>query len=302
MTACIIVSVSLSVILSLAISLFVYQKMASIEERRLSFSSLSTNKLREITEKLDRADEEAKRYKAEVDTILDYAPFVISRFDSKTGRILYVSTAIEREMGVFQRECIGHTPTEIGLPEEMARVWEGTVSIVSRRKRALEVEFEVARSGEKKVYRTNFVPEGEDDVESVLAITRDVTRTHALLNQIRMQCDISRFYIDSVDLVMVALDPQGKVMLANRFACDLVGETPESIAGINWFYRFVPAEYREETIKFFEVLKKHKKPNSLSFKNPVISRDGTLVMVDWRSAVLTEENVVILVLSIGRPV
>ncbi|MEF8799071.1 MAG: PAS domain-containing protein [Candidatus Bipolaricaulota bacterium] len=52
-------------------------------------------------------------------------------------------------------------------------------------------------------------------------------------------------YLDLVEFIILVLDREGKVLLANRRAQEVLGYDEGKLIGLNWFENFVPDEVEE---------------------------------------------------------
>ncbi|MFH1078482.1 MAG: PAS domain-containing sensor histidine kinase [Patescibacteria group bacterium] len=96
-------------------------------------------------------------------------------------------------------------------------------------------------------------------------------------------------YLDVVDVMILALDPKGRVMMINRKGRELLGYPAEDIEGKEWMSHFIPERYRKET---HDVHKKTiaRKPEAEHWENPILTRSGEERMIRWHNSVVTDVN------------
>ena len=115
---------------------------------------------------------------AEVNALLGVQPHpVIARFDSDL-RHTYVSAAVKLATGIPPEYHIGKTSREMGLPEKILPLWEGTMLEVFKKGAEKTIEYSVNMAQRKWTFQSQMVPEYTQPgvVTSVLVITRDITR------------------------------------------------------------------------------------------------------------------------------
>jgi PAS domain S-box-containing protein len=100
----------------------------------------------------------------------------------------------------------------------------------------------------------------------------------------------ARQYLDIVEVIIVALDRQGRVTLINHKGCRVLGYTEDEIIGQNWFELALPAPARDEAIAAFQQLISGQIRPVESYENPVRTRRGEERLVAWRNAILRDEE------------
>ena len=118
-----------------------------------------------------------QRSQTELSTLLENTPDVICRWDRQL-RNLYVNTAIEGEIGITPQYFKGKTISEIGDYGGILEEWESAFQKCFETKERSLIEFYYCTQGRNKFYQTRVVPEvsSNGDVESILTITRDITK------------------------------------------------------------------------------------------------------------------------------
>lgn len=119
---------------------------------------------------------ELHRREQQFKTLAENAPDVIERID-RNYRHLYASPAIETVTGIAPEAFIGKTPEELGIPEELSRVWRSHVATVFATKQPTSYEFIYPTTKGDRYYQMRLVPEfaADGSVETVLTISRDLT-------------------------------------------------------------------------------------------------------------------------------
>jgi PAS domain S-box-containing protein len=112
-----------------------------------------------------------------------------------------------------------------------------------------------------------------------------------------------RSYIDVVGVMMVVIDPEGKVVLVNKKAAEVLGVTQEEIVGVKWFDKFVPEESREQVKQVFERLMKGEEEPTEYYENEVTTIKGERRLIAWHNAIMRDEaGKIVASLSAGEDV
>src|SRR5258706_7031067 len=114
----------------------------------------------------------------EIAALLGVPPHpVIARFD-RDLRHIYVNTVMQLATGIPPEDYIGKTSREMGLPDHILPLWEGALNEEFKSKVEKTIEYSVTSAGRKWTFQSLIVPELDitNDVSTVLAITRDISR------------------------------------------------------------------------------------------------------------------------------
>ncbi|NOT08914.1 MAG: response regulator [Gemmatimonadales bacterium] len=157
----------------------------------------------------------------------------------------------------------------MALSGQVGRIYEGSHFFALAKKRAEELEGEILE---------------RNGVEEILRIERDR----------------SQRYLDTAQVMLVALDLRGKVTLANRYACSVLGWTAEELRGVDWLETCIPARIRESTRGSFQKLL----DGDLSIvENPVLTRSGEERLFQWRNTLIRNDgDQIVGVLSSGADI
>ena len=87
--------------------------------------------------------------------------------------------------------------------------------------------------------------------------------------------------------MLIALDPDGRIMLANRFACAVLGWTEPELLGRDWFETCLAPRLRAQVkARFGELLR-----GDVSIaENAVVTRGGEERIVEWRSTLNRDDS------------
>jgi PAS domain S-box-containing protein len=134
----------------------------------------------DITER-KAAEEELQRREQEFQALVENSPDIITRFDLQS-RHLYVNRSVERATGIPQQQFIGRTNGELGMPDDLCRIWDSTISQSIETRREVDFEFQFEGPGGRRHFHSRLCPEFGPDghVVSVLGVCADITERKVL--------------------------------------------------------------------------------------------------------------------------
>lgn len=90
--------------------------------------------------------------------------------------------------------------------------------------------------------------------------------------------------------ISIAIDSKMKVVFINQRGAELLGRERQDIIGADWFEGFIPAELRCELRGRFERLLHGTDEPGPAFDFPVMAAGGFPRHVEWRLAVMKDDN------------
>jgi diguanylate cyclase (GGDEF)-like protein/PAS domain S-box-containing protein len=123
------------------------------------------------------AEEVSRQKQAEFLALAENTADMVARFDREL-RHLYVNRAIREATGISPAAFLGKTNRELGMPDELATAWEREIRSVFATGELRTLEFTYPSPKGDIHLEARLVPEydSNDNIVSVLAITRDVTQ------------------------------------------------------------------------------------------------------------------------------
>jgi PAS domain S-box-containing protein len=104
----------------------------------------------------------------------------------------------------------------------------------------------------------------------------------------RLERDRAQRYLDTAEVILLALDAQGRITLVNRYACGIFGWTAEELLGRDFIETCVPALIRDATRnRLRDVLAG---PDSSIVDNPIVTRSGEERLIEWRNTLLRDDQ------------
>ena len=89
------------------------------------------------------------------------------------------------------------------------------------------------------------------------------------------------FLIDSVELVVIALDLDGNITYVNPYFSKLTGYGFEEVSGVNFKSKFVEKKHHEDfDLEFVRIINKHSEAR-LNLDFPILTKEGVTVVLNW---------------------
>lgn len=182
---------------------------------------------RDIRER-KRRDKELRKLSEDFTNLVENASDMVARFDPEF-RHIYVNRAIERHAKTNRKDILGKTPVESGMQEEQARFIINALKVAAESLEEHWVEQAFSSSAGEEWIETRIVPElGEDgQLESILAISRDITAHKQTERALREREQQTKRILDSISDGIVVLDPNYRVISVNRKLREDVGAVDE---------------------------------------------------------------------------
>ena len=136
-----------------------------------------------------------------------------------------------------------------------------------------------------------------DDEGLVMALAGQVGRIYELEHEIlerqqaelvaRRERDRAQRYLDTAEIILLALDTEGRITLVNRYACAVLGWPAGELDGRDWIETCVPARIRHALRASLQAA-----PGAdLSIvEHPILTQSGEERLIEWRNTVLRDDD------------
>jgi len=101
-------------------------------------------------------------------------------------------------------------------------------------------------------------------------------------------------YLDMAGVILMALDQEGRVVLANPKACSVLEGEEADIIGMDWFVSFIPEPRRREVQGVFRQLMRGTVEPAEYFENQVVSLKGNVRWIAWHNTLVKSRDGAIL--------
>jgi len=130
----------------------------------------------------------------------------------------------------------------------------------------------------------------ENTQQLYMTIVRDITDRVEAERALRQEKDRTQKYLDVAEIILLAIDPQGKVSMINQKGCAVLGYEEEELIGKDWFDTFLPARVREKTRAEFRKALDGDLTDFVHKENPVLTKSGEERLISWHNTQLTDED------------
>jgi|GEM_PF-4230327 len=157
---------------------------------------------------------------------------------AEDGKILYMNKAFEKMMALTPEEAIGRTTTELGIigPEVRARV----VQSIKETGLTKDIELKMGTgNGQVKDILLSLEVIDLDDRKCFLTNYLDISRRKELENTLREREQLLRAILDNMGEGVEVVDAEGKFLLVNPKAEELVGKRIDDNTHSDWIRRGV---------------------------------------------------------------
>ena len=117
----------------------------------------------------------------------------------------------------------------------------------------------------------------------------DITTRKAATDALRRERDRAQSYLDLAEVMLLALDGNGRVALINRKGCEILGYTEGELVGGDWFEQCVPEQRRSAARAALAAALAGERAPPAYAEDPVLTRDGTSKLIAWRTTLVRDE-------------
>jgi PAS domain S-box-containing protein len=107
---------------------------------------------------------------------------------------------------------------------------------------------------------------------------------------LRREKDKIQKYLDTAAVMMLAINREGEVILANKKSCEVLGCQEQEILGKNWFDHFIPQDLKHKVRGVFDALIRGELKEFEYFENQVLSKDKEAKLIAWHNTVLRDQD------------
>jgi PAS domain S-box-containing protein len=97
-------------------------------------------------------------------------------------------------------------------------------------------------------------------------------------------------YLDVAGVMLLVLDPDGRIALINRKGCEVLGWGERELVGSDWFSGFIPAAEQASTRAFFARLMSAQAVLPMRNEKTIINAAGEERVIDWRNILLQGDD------------
>lgn len=217
------------------------------------------------------------------------------------GRVIRANQHAATIFGCSASELAGRLMTDFypdlpsGLPLAMnlRSLWQAGEEVA-------DSEYQIRRTdGQLRWIRVSVSPIVGPNraVTAAIGAVSDVTEERATAEALREAKEYAEDLLQTSNAMVVALGPDGEIIVFNNAAGEVSGYTREELVGRGWFETLVPRDRYPEVWEEFGRLLAGGIP--LAFENPILTKSGEERYVLWRNATLRRRGRVAGTLSFG---
>ena len=230
-------------------------------------------------------EESAEKYEFLVNNILD----VIVELDLD-GFFSYVNPRVYKMFGYQPEELIGNQFFSYIHPDDMDKIIKNFEKAIGG-KESITLEYRIKhKEGHYvAVYARGSLVKISDKLKLV-GVLRDITQNEVAKLELEKEKEKVQLYLDTVGVMVVALNRYGEITLINRKGCDVLGYTEEELMGKNWFLACLPDSIKNEVYEVFQKLMSSEIEAIEFYENSVITKNSKEKIIAWYNTVLTDEE------------
>lgn len=236
------------------------------------------------------------RHESELEALLDAAIDAIIVIDQR-GRIETFNRSAERLFGYQATEVSGQ-PVNVLMPEPYRSQHDRYLGAYmdTGRAKIIGIGREVyAQRADGTTFPASLaVGEIKGSIpKRFVGFIQDITARKAAIEELQRERDRVHNYLELAQVILVALDRDGRIALINRKGCEILDSSENELIGRDWFQHCVPERHRAGLRQLFNAVLTETEVPPAYAEDTVLRRDGSTVLMAWRSALLRDEQ--------GRP-
>ena len=127
------------------------------------------------------------------------------------------------------------------------------------------------------------------DYDGSLVMVVDITERKQAEIAVSHERDRAESYLDTAQVIMLAVDLSGAVTMINRYGCSVVGWTAAELLGRNWVDTCVPVRFRDAVHSTLgQLITADPATAVLIVENAIVTKAGAERLIEWRNSVLRD--------------
>jgi two-component system cell cycle sensor histidine kinase/response regulator CckA len=125
--------------------------------------------------------------------------------------------------------------------------------------------------------------------EGSMAMVVDITERKRAEMAVGHERDRAESYLDTAQVIMLAVDLSGAITMINRYGCSVIGWTAAELLGRNWVGTCVPVRFRAAVnARLGQLVAAESATAVLSVENAIVTKSGAERLIEWRNSVLRD--------------
>lgn len=219
-----------------------------------------------------------------------------------TGKFLMCNTAFSEYFGISKEDINGKTAEDVyfGLDKEII----GKMDLKLLKKGKIQThEFSVIHSTKNEIRDLILTKalfyDFNGDVAGIVGVMTDITERKIYERKlVEHQRYISNL-IDTANIIILSLNPEGKIVLFNKKAEEITGFKLKEVKGKNFFELIVPKNKYPFVYETFLSFFNKKQISTEYMENYILTKKGQERLISWRNSEVKENGDLTGVLSFG---
>ncbi|UCF99607.1 MAG: PAS domain S-box protein [Spirochaetaceae bacterium] len=258
---------------------------------------MSRNDRQGLQKRLDQVEALVEQERSKLKQLFEHIPLPAYHV-SLDGLIVDVnSTALNFLKVADKQDLIGkplltaiYAPASRAKAKKVLEKWKHTGSL---RNEELQVQ---TADGEVRdvLLNVDTILDQEGKPQYSISVHLDITERKRVEQALRREEERSRMYLDMAGVMLLALDREGHVVLANPKACSVLEGEEADILGKDWFVSFIPEQVRTEVERVFQQLMRGAMEPAEYFENQIVSLKGNIRWIAWHNTLVKSRDGAIL--------
>lgn len=257
----------------------------------LSVASATTFMLSAISAERKRAGETLQQNEKHFRALVEHSADGIALLRAD-GTLIYAGPTSARLTGYTTKERIGKNGFGFVHPDDLPVVRATFARVVDNPGTSETAVFRSIRKDGVQWWTEATAANklNQPDVQAIVVNFRDVTERKQAEELLRTEHALAQQYFEVAAVLMVALNPRGKIMQINRKGCDLLEYTEDELVGRIWFETCVPARLRDEVRSVFDESLAGRKELVETFEHAVVTKSGEEKLVRWHNTLIRDAS------------
>jgi len=246
---------------------------------------------RDISDRID-AKREIQHSKDFIETALDAQIDTFFLLDPSTSKAISWNKAF-RELSGYTDDEISQNPAPASYysSEDLEKASETINRALAKGEATIEMNL-ICKNGKKipTEYRVSVIKDQVGNPKYLVSIGRDITKRIEAENKLKQEMIFNETLLQTSSAFIVAINREGKVIMANKSFLDVLGYKLEDFVGIDYMDTVVPEREHENLSLIFNKIISN--PEQTCNRNHIIDKDGKEILVEWfGKSVMNENNV-----------
>lgn len=218
------------------------------------------------------------------------------------GRFVEVNDEWCRVLGYSHKEASGINLKDVIYPDDLAHCMELFKSVTKGKSVSdVNARFVTKSDGVIYVSGSSYPLFIDGKFSATWGVFRDVTKSIVMLKELEKEREWSNRLVSSAPNMVVGLGVKSRIVLFNESAERITGYKASEVIGKRFIDVFIPKGKREELYKVWhEIVSKRLMEHKNT--NPIVTKDGRVLLISWGNSVLTDNGDFKIVLSVGEDV